>query len=267
MDTSWNDMGGAGDGLPAPQETGPDADGVKTVVFYKRNASGKVVRVTQRRRVETRTLRTNPAAEKRKRMPKFGLGLMDTGATTVDPNEVTIEKPALVDKDQTADILGQLKQMQKDGIPRKWNHKMLIEAEAEDGAGSAPSGVYRVPRRRDPSAPMPEEEIRKIRVSNLPREMTDDDLKALVRPFGSTEFVMIAKDRMTGESRGFAFVTYRMREDAEKALAGLAGHKYGSLVISTEWAKQRRQFDGPSGGGLSGMRVSGYGKALPQTRR
>ena len=47
----------------------------------------------------------------------------------------------------------------------------------------------------------------KIYVGNLSFNATDDELKQLFAEFGNVSDVFIVKDRATGRSRGFAFVT------------------------------------------------------------
>jgi translation initiation factor 3 subunit G len=75
--------------------------------------------------------------------------------------------------------------------------------------------------------------------------------------------IYVARDRETGESRGFAFVTFMFHNEAERARVGLNGHPYGHLILQVSWAEPSKR----DAGGLSAMaagHVSGYGKALPQ---
>jgi hypothetical protein len=43
------------------------------------------------------------------------------------------------------------------------------------------------------------------------------NLQLLFRPFGHTTRIFLAKDRKTGRSRGFAFINYANRADAQRA--------------------------------------------------
>jgi len=45
----------------------------------------------------------------------------------------------------------------------------------------------------------------------------------------------------TGQSRGFAFVTYHSRSDAERAIEKLNGHGYDNLILQVQFAKPRAQ--------------------------
>jgi translation initiation factor 3 subunit G len=52
-------------------------------------------------------------------------------------------------------------------------------------------------------------------------------VQELFRPFGPISRVFLAVDRTTGENRGFAFVNYVYREDAERAIRNLNGAHRG----------------------------------------
>jgi len=80
-----------------------------------------------------------------------------------------------------------------------------------------------------------------LKVTNLSEDTTEDDIRELFRNFGHTTRVYLARDRVSGESRGFAFVTYQTRQDAERAVAGLNGHGYDSLILHVEFAKPREE--------------------------
>jgi len=76
-----------------------------------------------------------------------------------------------------------------------------------------------------------------IRITNLSEEISDQDLRDLTSKFGSTGRTFLSKDRDTGRCKGYAFVTYNMREDAEKAMARLHGFGYDNLILHVEWAR------------------------------
>lgn len=108
-----------------------------------------------------------------------------------------------------------------------------------------------------------EEDTTVLKISNLSPEADEDDLRELCRRFGGISRVHIAKDHDTGESRGFGFVTFHLKGDAERARQSLNGFGYDHLILKVDWARQRKRDPGMEGG-LSGRFVSGYGKALPQ---
>jgi translation initiation factor 3 subunit G len=76
-----------------------------------------------------------------------------------------------------------------------------------------------------------------VRVSNLPDSVTEEDLKELFKPFGTIERIFVAKDRITKVSKGFAFVTYKDKSSAEKAISRVNRHGYDHLILSVEWAQ------------------------------
>ncbi|PRW56974.1 Eukaryotic translation initiation factor 3 subunit G [Chlorella sorokiniana] len=78
-----------------------------------------------------------------------------------------------------------------------------------------------------------------VRVSNLSEDVTEDDLADLFGPFGPIQRIFVAKDRETGESRGFAFINFIHREDALRAISKLDGFGYDNLILSVSMAAPR----------------------------
>ena len=76
-----------------------------------------------------------------------------------------------------------------------------------------------------------------LRVTNLVEETTDFDMRELFSRFGAINRVYVGKDRETGMAKGFAYVTFCSKFDAEKAMVGLNGHRYGHLILKVEWSK------------------------------
>ncbi|EQC41668.1 hypothetical protein SDRG_01626 [Saprolegnia diclina VS20] len=115
----------------------------------------------------------------------------------------------------------------------------------------------------DVRAPVSDKDSATLRVTNISPETREDDLKELFRVFGPLERVYLAKDRETFQSRGFAFVSYVYREDAQKAMDKLQGYGYDHLILKLEWAKPSNKTPVDEGAQGTTFR-SGYGKALPQ---
>jgi hypothetical protein len=67
------------------------------------------------------------------------------------------------------------------------------------------------------------------------------DTWSISRACGHTSRIYLARDRVTQESRGFAFINFSMRQDAENAIAKLDGHGYANLILHVEWAKPREE--------------------------
>ncbi|XP_077529497.1 eukaryotic translation initiation factor 3 subunit G-like [Haemaphysalis longicornis] len=81
------------------------------------------------------------------------------------------------------------------------------------------------------------DEAATIRVTNLSEDVRDSDLQDLFRPFGQIARIYLAKDKVTGQSKGFAFINFVHREDAARAIANVNGFGYDNLILSVEWAK------------------------------
>ncbi|CAN0094772.1 unnamed protein product [Sphacelaria rigidula] len=107
------------------------------------------------------------------------------------------------------------------------------------------------------------EDHTKIRVTNISEDTTEGDLRELFSSFGRINRVYLAKDPETMQSRGFAFVSFFQKSDAESAMQALQGYGYDHLILKLEWAKPSLR-DVATEGGLSGMRTSGYGERLAQ---
>jgi RNA recognition motif-containing protein len=56
-------------------------------------------------------------------------------------------------------------------------------------------------------------------------------------------------DRMTGKSRGFAFVTMNEKAEAEAAISALNGKELNGRTLSVSEARPREERPRPSGGG------------------
>ncbi|KAL7302744.1 eukaryotic translation initiation factor 3 subunit G-like [Trichogramma pretiosum] len=76
-----------------------------------------------------------------------------------------------------------------------------------------------------------------IRISNLSESTTDYDLEELVKPFGAIQKIYLAKESTTNACKGFAYVHYKSRSDAARAIQHLNGHGYDHLILSVDWSK------------------------------
>ncbi|KAK4875865.1 hypothetical protein RN001_012287 [Aquatica leii] len=76
-----------------------------------------------------------------------------------------------------------------------------------------------------------------VRVSNLSDSTTDADLEELVKPFGPINKLYLAKEKGTGSCKGFAYIHFKFRNDAAKAIATLHKHGYDHLILSVDWSK------------------------------
>ncbi len=88
----------------------------------------------------------------------------------------------------------------------------------------------------------------KMYVGNLSFETTENDLQDLFEQHGAVSEVQLMMDRMTGKSRGFAFITMNDGAQASAAMSALNGHEVNGRALSVNEARPREQRPGPYGG-------------------
>jgi len=93
-------------------------------------------------------------------------------------------------------------------------------------------------------------------VGNLPYDATDNDLRELFEAHGEVTDVFILKDRESGRSRGFAFVTMGSPEEMNAAIEGLNGEEFLGRALTINEARPREER--PRGGGGGGR--GGYNR-------
>jgi cold-inducible RNA-binding protein len=89
----------------------------------------------------------------------------------------------------------------------------------------------------------------KIYVGNLSYTAAQEDLRQLFSVCGEIEDVRIIKDRETGRSKGFAFVTFVSTDAIDSAL-GKNGTEFLGRQLKVSLAKENE--DGGSRGGRTG---------------
>jgi cold-inducible RNA-binding protein len=87
----------------------------------------------------------------------------------------------------------------------------------------------------------------KLYVGNLSFETTENDLQDLFSQHGKVSEVSLMMDRMTGKSRGFAFVTMNDGTEANAAMTALNGKEVGGRTLNVNEARAREER--PQGGG------------------
>ena len=85
-------------------------------------------------------------------------------------------------------------------------------------------------------------------VGNLAYDVTEADLRAHFAAVGSLSSISLPTDRDTGKPRGFAFVEFRERADAEEAIRRLNNQAFKGrpLAVSEARARDDRATTGPS---------------------
>ena len=88
----------------------------------------------------------------------------------------------------------------------------------------------------------------KLYVGNLSFETTENDLQDLFEQHGKVAEVALMMDRMTGKSRGFAFVTMNDTTEANAAMAAINGKELGGRALAVNEARPREERPRPSSG-------------------
>ncbi len=95
----------------------------------------------------------------------------------------------------------------------------------------------------------------KLYIGNLPHSLTEDGLRDLFSSLGEIKSANLILDRYTGQSRGFGFVEYKNKQDAEKAIKELNGSEVeGRKILVNEARPQEKRegVRGPGGGSRNG---------------
>jgi cold-inducible RNA-binding protein len=88
----------------------------------------------------------------------------------------------------------------------------------------------------------------KLYVGNLSFETTENDLQDLFEQHGAVSEVNLMMDRMTGKSRGFAFVTMNDGAQATAAMGALNGRELNGRALNVNEARPREERPRPYGG-------------------
>lgn len=263
--------------LPPSSET--YENGFKILTEYKYNQDNKKVKVVRTYKIERRIVSKTIAV--RKNWAKFGDSVDDrpgpNPATTVGGEDVFMQFISSKEEENKVeeDNLDKLKSMGDKGVVKcrncngdHWTSKCpykdtvlaggkvpddkkpLINAGAPGAAAELkPQGSKYVPpsmrdggnKRGDAMQMQRREDITTIRISNLSESTTDADLDELVKPFGSILKFYLPKDKQTNLCKGFAYVHFKFRVEASKAIATLNGYGYDHLILNVDWSKPQTQ--------------------------
>lgn len=78
-----------------------------------------------------------------------------------------------------------------------------------------------------------------LKVDNLTYRTTPEDLRRAFEKYGEVGDVYIPRDRFTRESRGFAFVRFYDKRDAEDALEAMDGQMLDGRELRVQMARSR----------------------------
>uniref|UniRef100_A0A060TCY9 Eukaryotic translation initiation factor 3 subunit G n=1 Tax=Blastobotrys adeninivorans TaxID=409370 RepID=A0A060TCY9_BLAAD len=276
--STWADVVDDEDGLPNPEIT-QNPDGTKTVVMYRLNADGKKIKITQKVREVKTQERVEPAVAARKKWAKYGAEKgagagPNLNTTSVEPNIVfklglrpskaeeeaqdlakAVAEPAPESKIVCRLCGGPhftLKCPYKDTLGASEDAAAAAEkpatmadklaASAGSGGSSYVPPHLRAGARLDRTGGVvgsDRDDSSTLRVSNLSEDITEEELRSLFNHFGRIARCYLVRDRETGRNRGFAFVSYENRSDAEIAQKRLDGYGLDNLIMRVEFSKKR----------------------------
>ncbi len=78
----------------------------------------------------------------------------------------------------------------------------------------------------------------RLYIANLPATITEAQLQAAFAPFGAITHTFIATDRATAAPKGFAFVTYGTRPEADAAVAAMSGADLDGRALTVSIARE-----------------------------
>ncbi|GAB2234023.1 hypothetical protein Droror1_Dr00003259 [Drosera rotundifolia] len=262
--------------LPPKRTIGPDENGIKQTIEYKFNEENQKVRVTTTTRVrKLAKAHLSKSAVERRSWGKFGDAVNeDTGSrlTMVSTEEIGIERPrAPGSKAEETKVAGDpsasmatsgallmvCRNCGKKGdhwtsrCPYKDAMSLLADGtidkptDVKPATDPATKSTYVSPGLRSGASERLGTDMRRrneensVRVTNLSEDTREPDLQDLFWPFGKITRTYVAMDQKTSTSRGFGFVNFENREDAERAINKLNGYGYDNLILRVEWATPR----------------------------
>ena len=100
----------------------------------------------------------------------------------------------------------------------------------------------------------------KLYVGNFPYSVDESQLRDIFSAYGEIEELALIKDRETGRSKGFAFITFASQQAAEKALEQ-NGKEIAGRQLKVNLAQEKESKGGSRGGrsGGGGGGGGGYG--------
>ncbi|KAH9947986.1 hypothetical protein B0H21DRAFT_778225 [Amylocystis lapponica] len=98
-------------------------------------------------------------------------------------------------------------------------------------------------------------------VGDLSPEVNDEVLAKAFSAFGTLSDARVMWDMNSGKSRGYGFLAFRDKTDAEQAIATMNGEWLGSRAIRVNWANQKTQ-GAPAPSAMPNNRAGGMGGPL-----
>ncbi|CAE6471749.1 unnamed protein product [Rhizoctonia solani] len=273
---SWaDDVEDFGD-LPQNSDT-VDENGIRTIIEYSTNDEGKRIKTTRRIKRTLKKALVDHATAERKQWVKFGnekgnkpgpdratttvgeaLGLkLSAGPKNLEPepDPDAAARAALGGKKILCRVC------QGDHFTTKCPYKETLGfgtsddvPPPEDGPAARPEqttgagGKYVPPSMRAGAGAgrggesmyrNNRDDLPTLRVTNVSEDTQEDDLRDLFSKFGRVARVYVGRDRETGAGKGYAFVSFEEKANAERAIQKVHGMGYDNLILSVQWSQPR----------------------------
>jgi hypothetical protein len=262
---SWGDEEFEEETNTKDYETPVDENGIKYSYQFKTNEDGKKIRITRKIYVSKNVKKVNKRVEERRqRWKKFGRAAgvegIDMGSTYRGDEVYLVlgeheklererqeqekkDKKELEELYNSLIVEGRRPAMPLGGPSAPWRPTLRpgSSTTTTSPTGRTPTaGAYVPPHKSRPGGPdvTPDEEnTTTLRITNLSDETTENDLMEMFRDYGSIARVYLVRDKESNTSRGFAFVTFTNRSDAQRAMVAKNGTGWDHLILSIEWAR------------------------------
>ena len=83
---------------------------------------------------------------------------------------------------------------------------------------------------------------KKLFVGNIKWGATDQELEELFAQYGTVSEAIIVKDRFSGRSKGFGFVSFDNDAEAEAAIEALHDQDFGGRNLVVNEARPKQEF-------------------------
>ena len=84
----------------------------------------------------------------------------------------------------------------------------------------------------------------RLHIGNLPKNLTDAELTAMITPIAPATSVEIVKDQ-SGVSKGFGFAEFATNDQARAVISGMNGREVGGQTLKLGEARPRKENAAP----------------------
>lgn len=233
-----------------------EKDGTLVATTYFREADGRQIKREKRYRVHKKVYRVSSAVRQREAAwKKFGYEALNfnkmenkrfmTSSTSQEEQLRAPKNFGLLAGSQPNEM------GQSTGLETTMQRRLLADIKKlfDLLANPDPAALLAMTERDETSIPIamtaPERQgrtdndDRTIRVSNLPEYTTDEELGLLFGRVGQVVRTYLARHKETNVSKGFAFITFKNRSDAETAVNELHKKGFQNVLLNIEWAKKK----------------------------